>query len=141
MSRALTVSDGQLGTTAATLLSGVSMPTDGRRLDIVIQNTGPNSEVVLITFQRAGGTARRLARAVLEENEQLIINSLPVQGDDTPLGRTTTASVVDFMTMISAGGPFRIEVLSANGTGKGVAALRQILQGMEVLAGETADPG
>ena len=142
MSRSLTINAGQLAASATTLLSGVALPKTGRRLDLVFQNTGTSAQTIVLTFQRIGGTSRRLMRAELEPDEQLLVTSIPIEPDDVLLGATTDASLVDYLVFAAAGGPMRIEVLSANGTNKGVAALRSILLGMEQLIDTTLpDPG
>ena len=57
MGRTLTLADGQLGTTAATVIAGATVPA-GTRLDVILQNTSAVTQEVVLTFQRAGGTAR-----------------------------------------------------------------------------------
>ena len=80
MARSLTLADGQLAASAGTILSGSAF--DGR-ITAVFQNVGGQTETVVITMTRAGGTARRVARAVLLDNEQLVVRNLPMQPDDT----------------------------------------------------------
>ena len=141
MARTLTLADGQLGTTAAAILSGGSAPPGGH-VDVICQNTSSEEQTVVLTFQRSGGTARRIWRAVLAENEQLLVGGIPLQPDDTLLAVTTTASAVDYLVFASGASGLSLDVLSADGTSKGVATLRKILLGMELLSdGHMIDPG
>lgn len=141
MARPLTLADGQVGTTAATLLSGADAPPTGR-VDVVLQNTTSAVQTVVLTYTRAGGTARRLARFVLEENQQAVYRGVPLQPDDTLLGVTTTASVVDYLIFASDAKTLSSETYTADGAGKGVDALRKLLFGSELSHGtELPDPG
>jgi hypothetical protein len=142
MARDLTLADGQLGTTAATLYSGASAPANGHRIDVILQNTGDSEETVVLTFQRMGGTARRLFQCVLQADEQLLLRGVPVQPDDTVLAVTSTASVVDYLVTVSSAATLTAEVLDSSGTNKGVTTLRKILLGVEYfVGGSLADPG
>ena len=116
--RELTLVAGQLGTTAATLLAGVDAPPSGR-VNLLIHNTGTLTEKVILTFQLAGGTARRVARAELKENQQLFVHGLPIQSGDTLLGVTTSASVVDYLITASSDPTLSVVCLEADGTQKG----------------------
>lgn len=139
--RELTLADGQLAASAAALLAGANAPHTGR-VDVLLHNTGTTEQVVQLTFQRAGGTARRLPRIVLQESEFALIGNVPMQSDDTLLGTSTTASQVDYLVNAANGGSFRLETFSADGTGKGISALRRMTLGMEVLTStELPDPG
>jgi hypothetical protein len=115
MGRDLTFADGQLGTTAAAVIAGASVPL-GTRLDVILQNTSSVTQTVVLTFQRAGGTARRVARGVLAENEQMHVLGLPIQPDDTLLGVTTGASAVDYLVTASGSKALAVQTLDANGT-------------------------
>lgn len=142
MARTHTLADGQLAASAGTILAGTSIGDVPVRVSAVFANVGSAVETVVVTMQRSGGTARRVARAVLNENESLVINGLPIQTDDTLLGVTTSASSIDYVVYGSGGNVLTIDVLSADGTSKGVATLRQILLGMQVLTdGELPDQG
>lgn len=141
MAREWTLADGQLGTTAATLLSGVDAPALGH-VEVVLQNTGDTEETIVLTFRRSGGTARRLVRLVLQANEQAFVRGVAMQPDDTLLAVTTTASTVDYLVVASGAKSLTAEVLDAAGTSKGVTTLRKMLVGIEQLVGgELADPG
>lgn len=122
MARDVTLADGQLAASAGTILAGSSLPSgvNGFIVQGIFQNTAATAETVVITMQRAGGTARRIARAVLAQNEQLIVRGLGMQPDDTLLGTTTNASAVDYMITASGGGPFEIITLGAAGAQKAV---------------------
>ena len=142
MARTHTLADGQLAASAGTILAVTSIGDVPVRVSAVFANVGSAVETVVVTMQRSGGTARRVARAVLNENESLVINGLPIQTDDTLLGVTTSASSIDYVVYGSGGNVLTIDVLSADGTSKGVATLRQILLGMQVLTdGELPDQG
>ena len=136
-----TITSGQLGTTAATLLAGENASDTGR-LDLICQNVGSNTETIVLTFQTNGATAVRLWRCELAQNEQLKATAIPIQGGDTLLAVTTTASSVDYLITRSEAKSLSFETFSANGTSKGVGTLRQILQALEVIADqETVDLG
>ena len=114
MSRDLTLADGQLGVTADTIISGADVPSG--RVDIVLQNTSTAKQTVTLTFRRTtSGTARRVARAVLEENQQFIVSGLAVQPDDIVLGVSTGAGAVDYL--VSASGVHGFAVVSLDGDG------------------------
>ena len=134
MAREFTITDGQLGTTAATLLAGTSAPP-GNRVDIMLRNTGTAEETIQLTLSVGGGTARNLPQIVLDEDESAIIHGLAIQAGDTLTAVTTNASVVDYVVSASARSGFSIEVLDYKGTGKGVSTLRQILAGIEDMVG------
>lgn len=138
--RNLILANGQLGTTAATLLSGAAAPSEGL-VNVVLNNTGTNEETILLTLQVRGDTARRIARIVLQENQAAHVRGIPLGFEDTLLAVTTTASVVDHLVTVGDGS-LRVEVLSADGSGKGLATLRRMLFGMELAHGdELPDPG
>ena len=117
MGRTLTLADGQLGTTAATVIAGATVPA-GTRLDVILQNTSAVTQEVVLTFQRAGGTARRVTRGVLAENEQLMLTGLPIQPDDTLLGVTTGSTAVDYLVLASSSNVLAIQTFDANGTAR-----------------------
>lgn len=139
--RPFTLADGQLSAAAATLLAGSSTPPSNR-VDVLLHNTSTTEQTVVLTFQRAAGTARRLARVVLQQDEAALIGNVAIQPDDTLLGVTTTAAQVDYLVSAAAGGSFRLETFSADGTGKGISALRRVALGMEMMTDtELPDPG
>lgn len=117
--RNVTLADGQLGASAATLLSGADF--DGN-VQLACHNTAAAKQTVVINFQRAGGTARRIARAVLEQDESLFVTGIALQPDDTLLGYATGASAVDYMVTLSAG-PFSIYTRAATGAPKAAPGL------------------
>lgn len=117
MARNLTLADGQLGVTAATVLAGSAAPAGGR-IDFIAHNTSTTTQEVVLTFQRAGGTARRIARAELEEDQGLIVRGLPIQADDTLLGVTTGAQAVDYLVNASESDEFSVSVMEATGAAK-----------------------
>lgn len=137
--RNLTLANGQLETTAATLLAGSAAPSEGL-VNVALNNTGSSEETVLLTLQVRGGTARRVARVVLNENEAAHVKGVPLAAEDTLLAVTTTASAVDYLVTVGDGS-LRVQALSADGTDKGVSTLRRILFGMEEVLGDLPDVG
>lgn len=135
MAREFSLGGGQLGASAAALAGGESRPRAGY-VTLVLNNTGGGTQTVLLTFQVSGGTARRLARLELEENQQAVVRNVPLAADDVLLGQAETASVVDYLAFASPGGALAVEVYDAGGVGKGVTALRKILAGVMYLAEE-----
>src|SRR5688500_11203259 len=106
MPRQLTLADGQVAASAAAILTGATLGNsfpDGTLVQGVFQNTAGTTETVVLTMTRAGGTSRRVARAVLATNEQLVVTGLAMQPDDTLLATTTNASAVDYVMSASAG--------------------------------------
>lgn len=140
MARKLTLADGQLAAAAATILAGSSLDGgEGGKVQVLAQNVGSSAETVVLTMQRAGGTARRVARAVLAANEQLLVTGLPMQPDDTLLGTTTNATSVDYLVTASDG-PLTIRTLGAAGAEKSVRSevSRTIQVGTRAKVGGTA---
>lgn len=121
----LNLADGQLGASAAQILAGATVGSV--RIDAVLHNTGSNEETVVLTFQRNGGTARRIARAVLDENEALVLSALPVESGDVLLGVTSNASVVDYLISVAADGPRTITIYDENGLPKSAPAILEQL--------------
>ena len=119
--RSHTLADGRLAAASATVIAGSSVPDN--YVTVILSNTGTAEETVILTFTRAGGTARRLRRLVLQENEQAEIRNIPIQPDDTLSGYTTTASVVDYLVNKASGGGFSAEIYDAYGTSKGVTTM------------------
>lgn len=117
MGRDLTLADGQVSTTAASIFAGTSAPPSGR-IDAILSNTATLKQTLTLTFQVGGGTARRLGRAELEKNEQCIVRGLPVQGGDTLLASTTGAEAVDYLIMASQSQGFSVSVYQADGAPK-----------------------
>lgn len=116
MAREFTLADGQVAATAGTLIAGSSVPTNF--VNVVFANTGVREQTVEVTFQRSGGTARRIARAKLKEDEQLIILNQPMNTDDTLLAVADFALLVDYLVTGSGGGGYEIYVMGADGTPK-----------------------
>jgi hypothetical protein len=135
MARDLTLADGQLSSTAATLFAGSG--TQARRVDVILQNTGSSTETVTLTFTRANGsTARRLARLELGENQQAFVYGVPLEPDDTLTAVATTGSVVDYLVFASGSRSFGMELLDSTGTSKAAEALRKTKAGVESLVGD-----
>lgn len=135
-----TIADGQLAASSATLVTG-ALGLKGH-VTLMLQNTGTAQETILVTLTRANGTARRLSRIVLEENESAHLRNVPIQQGDVIAGYTTTASSVDYLIFGAPGGGLALELYDASGASKGVTTLRKILLGIEYLVGdELPDPG
>ena len=136
-----TLSDGQLGTSAAMILDG-STASDGK-VSAIFVNTGLNTETVVITFKRAGGTARQIRREVLATLESFTISGLSIQYGDTLLGVTTNATSVDYLIMGQSEGPFIVQSFDANGALKqvntGVSGNQTISGNLDVTGSYKAD--
>lgn len=115
MARTLTIADGQVAAAAATILNGSSAPPSGR-VDVILQNTSAVTQEIVLTMQRAGGTARRVARGQLAEDEQMIVSGLSMQPDDTLLGVTTGSSAVDYLVLASNSNVLSVQTFDARGT-------------------------
>jgi len=120
-----TYADGQLPASAAALFTAGqdgNYPSDGNvGVALTLANTSASlTETVTITFQRQGGTARRIAHLVLLPNEAAVIDGLPMSMGDIILGVTSDATTVDYVLGASATGPLTISVFDSNG------ALRQV---------------
>lgn len=140
MAEAKILANGQLAAASAAVVTG-TRGNEGT-VTLVLQNTGTSEETIILTLTpaAAGSTARRLARVVLNENEQFIVRNIPIAQGDVLSGYTTTASTVDYLAF--GGGGLVLEAYDANGTGKGVTTLRKILTGVEQIVGdELSDPG
>ena len=116
----ITVNDGQVGTAAAAIIP-VGSPEG--RYSATFQNTSASlTEIVLVTFTRSGGSSRRVARAILAPNEQLVITGMPVGTGDAVLASTTDATTVDFVVAVSGASTLEIISLDANGVRKGATS-------------------
>ena len=115
----LTLADGQLSATAATVYSG-----DAGVVTINAYNTSSStSQTVSFTFQRNGGTARGLHRAILAPYERVILSGVCIETADTILGSATNATTVDYLVTVG-NGPFCVTSFDANG------ALKQVNTGV-----------
>lgn len=135
----LTLADGQVAASAGTIHTVTS--TNEGRVGMTFHNTGSNSETVVVTLSRAGGTARRIARAVLAANEALVVTGFPVQAGDVIAAATTNASAADYVvTACSESVPLDIYTLSGNGARKLVRteATRTIQIGTRGKVGATS---
>ncbi len=125
--RNLTIADGQLATSTTTITNG---PSDrGGRINLFLANTGTAEETVILTLTRgSAGTARRVKRFTLKENEQCEISGLPMNGDDVLKGYTTTASVVDYVVSVGPeDSPLRFEIQDGDGVRKTLSVLNEAL--------------
>jgi hypothetical protein len=115
-----TYADGQLAAAAAALFTAgqdLNYPSDGSvSVSLSLCNTsGASAETVTITFQRQGGTARRIARVVLAANETATIQGIPMAMGDILLGVATDATTVDYLVGNSGGAPFAISTFDSSG--------------------------
>lgn len=115
----LNLGAGQLAVSAGALISPVLATDNAERINITCHNTGGSSETVVITVLVAGGTARRVARAVLAANESFLLSGLPINGADIVKGATTNATAVDYnVTKAGEDAPFYFQVFDAGGAVK-----------------------
>lgn len=116
------VANGQLADSTSALYTGIS-PVQAV---VVLQNTSnSSSETVLLTLTPSGGTARRIARAVLAANEQLVLSGVPLNVNDVLKGHATDASTVDYTVSTTATDiPYSLATLDGNG------ALKQVNSGL-----------
>lgn len=137
-----TLADGQVAiTTPTALLTGVPGP-----VSVTFCNTGVVSETLVVTLARAGGTARRVARAVLAADEQLVLAGVPLNAADSLKAVTTTAGVVDYVVYAAPdAAPLTAYTLDANGAIKnGAAAIgsgSQTISGSLTISGDLTVSG
>jgi hypothetical protein len=125
MNTGITLADGQVGATATALSTN---PLSGL-VNVTFCNVGGLSETVVVTLLRNGGTARRVARAVLAANEALVVAGLQVHGVDTLKASTTNATSVDYVVS-SAPDSSRLQIYTLDANG----AVKQVNSG-QILAG------
>lgn len=140
---AITLADGQLAASSGTILGAA---TGERFVNVLLVNTsGSSSETIILTVSRGGGTARRIARGVLEANCSAYIANLALDPSDVLAGYATGATTVDYLVTRADGGEFGIRYLDANGALKsGSASIgsgNTTLAGDLVVAGGDADLG
>lgn len=129
----LNVADGQLGATSATLFTA---PAEGAVVQITLSNTAASQQTIVLTVLRAGSTARRVRRIVLEYNESDYIVGLPMSPADVLAGYATSAEAVDYLVGLSVG-PFSLTTRDADGFPKSSSALEVTLpDDAEFSAGE-----
>lgn len=114
--RTQSLADGQLDDSASTLLEGSS--TAEGRVNVVLYNTGSQAQTVVLTFSRAGGTARRLARAELDADEGLLLTGVPLQPGDSLLGVASSAAAVDYLVLAGGGDALALHTLAADGSSR-----------------------
>lgn len=126
--RNLVIADGQVATTSTEITTGPS--DEGGRVNVTFHNTGTADETLVLTLTRSGGTARRIKRVVLAENESCEICGLPLNGTDSLKGSTTTASVVDYTVSVGPDdSPLTFALYDANGVPRNVSdILEQLIQ-------------
>lgn len=100
LTKNLNLSGGQVAATATEISAGSS--DQGRRINVTFANTGAQTETLVLTLAVNGGTARRLFRCTLDENEQLVVGGLPLDRRDSLRAATTNALAVDYVVSIAA---------------------------------------
>ena len=137
MPRSLTLADGQLGVTAATLFLGADGPAE--YVNVVLANQSQQNDItVTLTFRRAGGTGRRLAKIVLDKDEQIVLTNLPMQPDDSLVGLANYAASIDYLISTGQGGPLRMVTIAASGAIKANTVGSQEMSGTINLDKATA---
>lgn len=117
----LALANGQVPATAGTILAGTTLLAEGR-VDACFTNVGGAPETLVVTVKRNGGTARRVARFVLQANETAYVCGFVMEPSDTLLAVTSNATSVDYTVDLSTGGPLRIFSCDANGAERSGAA-------------------
>lgn len=117
----LALANGQVAATAGTILAGSTLLAEGR-VDACFTNVGGAPETLVVTVKRNGGTARRVARFVLQANETAYVCGFVMEPSDTLLAATSNATSVDYTVDLSTGGPLRIFSCDANGAERSGAA-------------------
>jgi hypothetical protein len=95
LTKNLVVADGQVGTVAAAVTSNPGSWAE--RYNLLFSNVGAQTETLIVTQTRNGGTPRRVRIAVLDPGEALEITGLPVNVADMVLAVTTDAGSVDYL--------------------------------------------
>ncbi len=121
MNANLTLANGQVAATAGQIVSWVG--SESYRLNLTFQNVALTTETLVVTLVRASGPARRVARAVLAPNEQLVLAGFAVDGDDVLNAVTTNALAIDYTPSIAGNdAPFSMVSYDANGAIKTAAS-------------------
>jgi hypothetical protein len=95
----LTIGDGQVQTAAAQITTGVF--DHARRLNIKFCNVGGQTETLILTMSRKGGTPRRIKRVVLDPNEEFKLGAIPLNQGDSLLAQTTNPASIDYTIAIA----------------------------------------
>lgn len=115
---ALYLGDGQLGTTAATLL-GAAGGGDERHVAVTLFNRAAADQEVVLRVTRAGSTARQIVGATLKEGDSLYLRGVPLDPTDVLSGYATGAAAVDYLISRSASAePFTVFMRDAIGAPK-----------------------
>lgn len=119
MPRNLTLADGQLGASSATILG-----VDGsqRVVAVTLHNTAAAEQTVALTVTRSGSTARTIVRVKLKQYETLYVRGLGLDPSDILSGSASAASAVDYLVSASDE-PFSIYSRDAEGATKGTASI------------------
>ncbi len=117
LTRNLVVADGQVAITATAVIAGTR--DAACRYNLTFSNVGANSETLVLTYSRAGGTQRQLRTVVLETDETFELTGLPINKSDTLYALTTTALCVDYLVSTAPDeAPLCSQVYDATGTAK-----------------------
>ena len=91
---ALVLSDGQLSTTSATLVTA----TGSQYIALTLFNTSESATVtVRLTLARSGGTARNFAIGELGPLEAMYVRGIGLDPSDTLAGYADIASTIDYL--------------------------------------------
>ena len=93
--RNLVIADGQVEDSSTAIMSDNNSVAG--RYNLTFTNVGSNTETLIITYSRDGGTQRRLRQVTLAVDEVYEITGLPVNKDDSVYAVTTTADSVDYV--------------------------------------------
>jgi hypothetical protein len=121
---ATNLGNGQVAASAAAIASWTG--SQSYRTNATFANTSSSlTETLVVTVLRAGGTARRVCRAVLAPNEHLVVTGIVIDSGDTLKASTTDATTVDYDVSVAPDSqPFQIMSFDANG------ALKQVNTGV-----------
>lgn len=117
---ATNLGNGQVAASAAAIASWTG--NQSYRCNATFTNTSASLvETLLVTVLRAGGTARRIFRAVLAPNESVVAAGIILDSGDTLKASTTDATTVDYDVSVAPdSAPLSITCYDANGAVKQV---------------------
>jgi hypothetical protein len=123
MSYDFLLANGQLAASTAALIAGSGLQSPGTGIRGIFANVGNNAETVIVTLTPvAGGTARRVAKAILSPGDILYVNGINLAAGSTLNGYTTDATSVDYLIFGTPGlpsaGPLETYVQTSAGATK-----------------------
>ena len=122
------LADGQLAATSTTILTA---PGGGAVVSLSLNNVSLRQQKCLLHVTRPGGTARRIARIVLEKDESHYLTGLSLSPGDVLSGQADVGSAVDYLVTLDSG--FTMFTRDASGFPKASSALQVTLPGDEKL--------